>query len=102
MNILYPQVESKSQFSSYILAAFVICMAVMLALSLVRRVEIHWSVPSVSVQTAQIEHSDIPAAIPAPPPPAETTTAISTPEPVGNASLHPVPQIIRAPMPSVP
>jgi hypothetical protein len=102
MNILYPQVERKSQLSSYILAAFAICMAVMLALSLVRQVEMHWSVPSVSVQTAQIEHGDMPAAIPAPPPPAEATNVISTPEPDGNASLHPVPQVIRAPMPSVP
>lgn len=102
MNILYPQVERKSQLSSYILTVFAICMAVMLVLSLVRRVEIHWPVSSASVQTAQIEHSDMPAVIPAPPPPAEATTAISTPEPVGNASLHPVPQIIRAPMPSVP
>lgn len=99
MNILYPQVERKSQLSSYILTVFAICMAVMLALSLVRRVEIHWSVSSASVHTAQIEHSDIPVAVPAPS--AEATNAISTPE-RGNTSLNPVPQIIRAPMPSVP
>lgn len=102
MNILYPQVERKSQLSLYILTVFAFCMAVMLALSLFRHVEIHWSVPSVSVQTAQIEHGDMPVAIPAPPPPAEQIQAIVTPEPVGNASLHPAPQIIRAPMPSVP
>lgn len=102
MNILYTQVERKSQLSSYILAAFAICMAVMLTLSLVRHVEIHWSVPSVSAQTAQIEHSNMPIAIPTPPLSAEAANASSTPEPVGNASLHPVPQVIRAPMPFVP
>lgn len=102
MNIQFPQVDRRSQLSSRILTAFAICMAVMLMLSLVRHVEIRWSIPYVSVQTTQIEHNDIPLAISAPLPPAEATQAISTPEPDGNAMSILMPQAIPAPAPSVP
>ena len=102
MNIHYPQVERRSQLSSYLLAAFAILVALMFVLSLGRHVEIHWSVPSVSIQTAQIENSDMPVVIPAPEPSAEQIQAIVTPEPGGNASSILVPQAIPAPAPSVP
>lgn len=102
MNIHYPQVERKSQLSSHMLTAFAICMAMMLVLSLVRHVEIHWPVPSISVQTVQPGNSDLPVAIPAPPPPAEQAQIIVTPEPGGNAASILAPQAIPAPAPSVP
>lgn len=102
MNIHYPQVERKSQSSSYMLTAFAICMAMMLVLNLVRHVEIRWSIPSISVQAAQIENGTVPIAIPAPLSPAEAIQATSTPEPDGNASSNLMPQAIPAPAPSVP
>ena len=102
MNIHYPQVERRSQLSSYLLAAFAILMGLMFVMSLVRHVEIHWSVPSASIQTAQIENSDMPVVIPAPLPPAEQAQSIATPEPDMNAPSILMPQAIPAPAPSVP
>lgn len=102
MNIQFPQVDRRSQLSSHILTAFAICMAAMLVLSLVRHIEIRWSIPYVSAQTAQIEHNNMVIAIPAPLPPAEATQAISTPKPDGNAMSILIPQAIPAPAPSVP
>lgn len=102
MNIHFQPVEKKSQLASYLLVAFATFTALMLVLSMSRQVEVRFSVPSISIQAIQPVNSDLPIAIPAPLPPAEATNASSTPEPVGNASLHPVPQVIRAPMPSVP
>lgn len=102
MNIQFPLVDRRSQLSSHILTAFAICMAVMLVLSLARHIEIRWSIPYVSVQTAQTQHNDMPIAVPAPLPPAEATNAISTPEPDGNTMSTAIPQVIPAPAPSVP
>lgn len=102
MNIHYPQVERKSQLSSYLLAAFAILMGLMFVLNLGRHFEIHWSVPSISIQTAQTGNSDMPVAIPAPLPPAEQAQSIVTPEPDGNATSILAPQAIPAPAPSVP
>jgi hypothetical protein len=102
MNIHFPQVERRSQLSSHILAAFAILVALMFVLSLVRHVEFHWSIPSVSVQTAQIENSDMPVAIPAPLPPVGQTQVIVTPEPAWKTTSVLVPQAIPAPAPSVP
>jgi hypothetical protein len=102
MNIHYPQVERKSQLSSYLLAAFAIFTVLMFALSLSRHAGLHWAVPTVTVQAAQAENSDLPVAIPAPPPPAEVTQPIVTPEPAGNTPSILVPQVIPVPAPSVP
>lgn len=102
MNIHFPQVERRSQLSSHLLAAFAILMGLMFVLSLGRHIEIHWPVPSVSIQTAQTGNSDIPVAIPAPTPPAEQAQSIVTPEPGGSATSILAPQAIPAPAPSVP
>ena len=102
MNIHFPQVQRKSQVNSYLLAAFATFTMLMLVLSLSRQVEIHLSVPSVSIQAVQPANSDVPVAIPAPLPPVEQTQAIVTPEPTGNATSILVPQAIPAPAPSVP
>ena len=102
MNIHFPQGERRSQLSSHILTTFAILMALMFVLSLVRHIDPHWSIPSVSIQTTQIENSDMPVAIPAPLPPAEQTQAVVTPEPAGNAPSILAPQAIPAPVPSVP
>lgn len=102
MNVHFLQVERKSQLSSYLLAAFAIFTVLMFALSLSRYVELHWSVPSLSVQTAQVANSDLPVAIPAPLPPAEQTLTIVTAEPAGSAPSILMPQVIPVPVPSVP
>ena len=102
MNIHFPQVERRSQLSSYILAAFAIFTVLMFALSLSRHVELHWSVPSVSIQVAQAENNDFPAVIPAPLPPAVQTQASVTLEPAAEAPAVLVPQVIPAPLPYVP
>lgn len=102
MNIQFPLIDRRSHLSSHILTAFAICMALMLVLILVRHVEIRWSIPYVSVQTALIEHDDMLIAIPGPLPPAEATQAISTPKPDGNAKAILIPQAIPAPAPFVP
>lgn len=101
MNIHFQPVEKKSQLASYLLVAFATFTALMLVLSMSRQVEVRFSVPSISIQAVQPVNSNMPVAIPTPPPSAEATNAISTPEP-GNTSFNPVPQVIRAPMPSVP
>jgi hypothetical protein len=102
MNIHFPQVQRKSQLISYLLAIFTTFTMLMLTLSLSHQAEIRISIPPVSIQAAQFADNDAPAAIRASLPPTETTQAISTPEPVGNVSLPPVPQAIHAPAPSVP
>lgn len=102
MNIHYPQVERRSQLSSCLLAAFAILMGLMFVLSLGRHVELHWPIPSASIQTTLIENSDMPAAIPAPKPPAEQAQSITTPEPDGNVPSILSPQAIPAPAPFVP
>lgn len=101
MNIHFEQVDRKSQTVSYLLVAFAIFLALLFVISRVRHVELHWSIPSVSIQTAQIEHS-MPVAISAPLPPNEATNAISTPKPEGNTMLIAIPQVIPAPAPSMP
>ena len=102
MNIHFSQVERRSQWSSYMLAAFAVFTVLMFALSLSRHAELHWSVRSVSVQATQIENSDVPVAIPAPLPPVEQAQPIATPEPAGSARSILVPQIVPVPVPSVP
>ena len=102
MNIHFPQVERRSQLSSYLLAAFAIFTALMFALSLSRHAELHWSVPSVTAQVVQTENSGLPVAIPAPLPPTASTQAISTPGLAGNVPSILVPQAIPAPPPSMP
>jgi hypothetical protein len=102
MNVHFVQVERKSQLFSYLLAAFAIFTVLMFALSLSRHAELHWSVSAVTVQAAQAENSDLPVAIPAPLPPAEVTQPIVTPEPAGTTPSSLVPQVIPAPVPSVP
>lgn len=102
MNIHFQPVEKKSLLSSYLLVAFATFTVLMLALSMSRQVEVYFSVPAISIQAVQPVNSDLPVAIPAPLPPAETTTANSTPEPDGNAMSIAIPQAIPAPAPSVP
>jgi hypothetical protein len=102
MNIYYPQVERRSQLSSYLLAVCGVCTVLMLALSLSRDAGLHWAVPSVSVQAVEIEDSGLPVAIPAPLPPAGQAQAVTTPEPAGTAPSILIPQAIPAPLASVP
>lgn len=102
MNIHFQQVERKSPVVSYLLAAFAIFTVLMFVLSLSRHAELHWSVPSVTVQAAQTKHGDLPVAIPAPLPPAEQAQAIATPEAASSPESSVVPQAIAAPVPSVP
>ncbi|HAX69378.1 MAG TPA: hypothetical protein PK152_01685 [Anaerolineales bacterium] len=102
MNIHFQPVEKKSLLSSYLLVAFATFTVLMLVLSMSRQVEIHFSVPAISIQAVQPVNSDLPVAVPAPMPPAEATTAISTPEPDWNAMSMVIPQAIPAPAPSVP
>ena len=102
MNIHFPQVERKSQSFTHLLVVFAVFTILMMTLSLSRHVEFHWSIPSVSIQTAPIENRDALVTIPAPLPPAEATQAISTPEPDGHAISISIPQAIPAPVLSVP
>ena len=102
MNIHFQPVEKKSQLSSYLLAAFATFTVLLLVLNMSRQVEVHFSVPSISIQAVQPVNRDLPVAVPAPLPPAEATTANSTPEPDGNAMSMVIPQAIPAPAPSVP
>lgn len=102
MNIHFSQVERKSQFYSYLLAAFAVFTALMLTLSLSRHAELHWSLPSTSGQAVQIADDNLPVPIPAPLPPAGQTQAAARPEPVGNTSSIFVLQAVPAPAPSVP
>ena len=102
MNIHFQQVEKKSQMFSYVLVVFAVFMVLMLTLSLSRHFELHLSIPSVSLQAAHLENTNMPVAIPAPLPPAEQAQTIATPEPFGNSQTVLVPQAIAAPMPSVP
>ena len=102
MNIHFMQVERKSQVLSYLLAAFAVFTTSMLALSLGRHAEIHWSAPATSSQAIQIVDQHLPVAVPAPLPPAGQAQAVLTPEPAGAAPAILVPQGIPAPAPSVP
>lgn len=101
MNIHFSQVERKTPFASYLLAAFAVFTMVMLVLSISRHAELHWSVPSTSGQVIQIIDNNLPLAVPAPLPPAEQAQAVLTPEPAGAAPGVLVPQAIPAPAPSV-
>lgn len=102
MNTHFPQVERKSQLITHLLVILTTFTMLMLTLGLSRQLEIRLSISSVSIQVAQPANNDALVAIRSSLPPIETPQSISTPEPVGSASLHPVPQVIRAPMPSVP
>jgi hypothetical protein len=96
MNIHYPRVERRSQLSSYLLAAFAVFTALMFVLSLSRHAELHWSMPSVTMHTAQGENRDLPVPVPAPRPP--TVTA----GPAAEIAPLSAPHVIPAPAPSVP
>lgn len=102
MNIHFPQTEKKSHLVSQLLVAVVAFTLLMMALRLNRGGEIHFSVPSISIQAVQPANSDVPVAIPVPLPPAEQPPAIVTPEAAGNAMSIFVPQAIPAPAPFVP
>lgn len=102
MNIHFPQVERKSQLSSYLLAAFTVFTLLMLSLSFIRMAELRLSVPSVDIYQAQTEKTNMPVAIPAPMPPVEQVQSVVKPEAAGNTPLILVPQFVPAPAPSVP
>ena len=102
MNIHFAQVERKVQLSSYLLAAFAIFTALMLALSLSRHADLHWSVPSTARQVTGSVDSDLPVPVPAPLPPADVTQSTVTPEPPGDSQSILMPQVIAVPMPSMP
>ncbi len=102
MNIHFPPVQRKSQLISYLLAIFTTFTMLMLTISLSHQAEIRLSAPSVPAQAVQPADNDAPVAVRSSLPPTEMTQAISTPEPIGNVSLPPVPQAIHAPSPSVP
>lgn len=102
MNIHFVQVEKKSQLFSHLLMAFAIFTVLMLILSFSRQIELQPSVPSVSMQTVQMATNDAPVAVPAPLPPVTQTQAIATSEPAEGRSAVLAPQVIPAPLPSVP
>lgn len=102
MNIHFPQTERKSHLVSQLLVAVVAFTLLMVALRVSRGVEIHFSVPSISIQAVQPANSAVPVAVPAPLPPAAQPQAIVTPEAAGNATSIFVPQAIPAPAPFVP
>lgn len=102
MNIHFPQVERKSQLFSHLLIAFAAFTVLMLILSFYRQIDLRLSIPSVSMQTAHTAINDGPVPVPAPLPPATQAQAISTPEPIENPSVILAPQVIPAPVPSVP
>lgn len=101
MNIHFSQVERKTPFASYLLAAFAVFTMVMLVLSFSRHAELHWSVPSTSGQLIHTVDDNLPLAVPAPLPPAEQALTSLTPEPAGAAPAMSVPQAVPAPAPSV-
>jgi len=100
MNIHFPQVEKRSQLSSYLLAAFAICTLTMLVLSFSHFFENRWSMPSVSSQVVHAESNIVPVAIPAPVPPTDQIQISVTPLP--SVGENPVPQAVPVPVPSVP
>jgi len=102
MNIHFEPVEKKSPLFSYVLVALATFTVLMLVLNMSRQVEIHFSVPALSIQAVQPVNSDLPIAVPAPVPPAEAPQAISTPEPTTNTVTSLAPQAIPVPVPSVP
>ena len=101
MNIHFSQVERRSQFFSYLLAAFAIYTVVMLTLSFDRYFEHRQTMlHSTSSQVVQSESGPLRVAIPAPLPPAEQIQISATALPsVGD---NPVPQVVPIPVPSVP
>ena len=102
MNIHFPQVERKSQLFSYLVAASATFTMLMLGPSLSRQVEIHLSIPPISMQAAGPTNGDTPVAIPAPVPPIQSTESISAPGLAGDVPVILVPETIPAPVPSVP
>ena len=102
MNIYFSQVVGKTPFASYLLAAFGVFTALMLTLSLSRHADLHWSVPSPSVQGIHAVENNVPAAVPAPLPPAGPSQPVATSEPAGAGMVILAPQAVPAPAPSVP
>jgi len=100
MNIHFPQVDKRSQLSSYFLAAFAICTAMMLILSFGQFFEQRWSMPSGSSQVVPAESTSVPVAIPAPLPPQDQIQISVTP--LRSVNANPVPQAVPVPAPSVP
>jgi hypothetical protein len=100
MNTYFPQVEKRSQWSSYLLAAFAICTLMLLVLSFSHYFENRWTMPSASSQVVHSESTSAPVAIPAPHPPEEQIQMSNTSLPSGRANL--VPQVVPISAPSVP
>lgn len=98
MNIYFPQVHKRSHLSSYLLAAFAVCTALMLILSFNQYFAHRWSTPSVFSDVVSIGNTNTPVAVPAPLPPAEQVKASMTALP---ESANPVPQAVPVPVPSV-
>lgn len=102
MNIHFPQTARKSHLVSQLLVAVVAFTLLILALHVSRGVEIHFSVPSISIQAVQPANNEVPVAIPAPLAPANATLAVSTPAPAGSIQTTLAPQPIPVPASSVP
>ena len=102
MNIHFSQTERKSHIISQLLMAVAAFIFVMTALTIILGVDIHFSVPTISIEAAQPTDSTLPVAIPAPLPPTADAQSISTPAPVENVPAVVAPQPIPAPAPSVP
>ena len=100
MNIYFLQVEKRSQLFSYLLAAFAICMVLMLVLSFNQSFANRWAMPSASSQVVRAESNNVPVPIPAPQPPAEQLQLANASVPADGE--NPVPQVIAIPVPSVP
>ena len=101
MNIHFSQVERKTPFASYLLAAFAIFTTLMLTLSFSRHAELHWSAHSKAGQVIHTVDNNLAVAVPAPLAPVGQVQASLTFEPAGAAPAMLVPQAIPAPVPSV-
>jgi hypothetical protein len=100
MNTYFMQVEKRSQWSSYLLAAFALITMLMLILSFSRFFEQRGSLPFTSSGVVLTESSSVPVAIPAPLPPTEQVQIATATLPTVNANS--VPQAVANPVPSVP
>ena len=100
MNTYFLQVEKRSQWSSYLLAAFALITMLMLILSFshffAQRGNVHLTSPAVVLT----ESSGAPVAIPAPVPPTQQIQIATAALPSMSASS--VPQAVANPVPSVP
>jgi hypothetical protein len=100
MNTYFPQVEKRSQWSSYLLAAFALITMLMLILSFNDFFAQRANMPFTSSRMVHTESSHAPVAIAAPLPPAEQIQIATAALP--SVSANPVPQPVANPVPSVP